>query len=288
MIRKTIAVLGAATALFAAASVSSAGYLLIPESSNDTVGMYDPYDGTYLGDLIDGAGLFSTPINAVLGPDGNIYVSDQVADSVFRYDAQGNYIDTFVSGYNNIRGIDFRGDHLFVTSGDDYVAEFDSAGNFVGNFIEDGSDPFDIFFLDDGRSLLANIQGTDDDIRLYDADGMGFSSLFAISFPEQIQYMPSTGHYLNASFSDDFITEFDLDGNIYNQWFFNGGRGVYELGNGQLMVTAGDGIWSLNPDNSELTLLRGDVSGRFIEFVPAPGAFALLGLAGLATRRRRR
>ena len=288
MIRRTIAVLGAAAALLGVTSLSSAGYLLIPDSTSDTVGMYDPYDGGYLGDLIDNTGLFSTPINAVLGPDGNIYVSDQVKDSVFRFDAAGNYIDTFVSGYNNIRGMDFRGDHLFVTSGDDYVAEFDATGSFVSNFIQDGSDPFDIFFLDDGRSLLANIQGTDDDIRLYDADGMGFSSLFAISFPEQIQSMPSTGHYLNASFSDNVIVEFDLAGNIHNQWAFSGGRGVYELGNGNLICTNGSGIWSLDTGSGALTAIREGVSGRFIEFVPAPGALSLLGLAGLATRRRRR
>ena len=288
MITKTAPMLGAVAVLFGAASMASAQYLLIPESSNDTVGMYDPYDGTYLGDLIDGAGLFSTPINALLGPDGYIYVSDQVADSVFRFDTDGNYVDTFVSGYNNIRGADFYGDHLFVTSGDDYVAEFDAGGNFVGNFIQDGSDPFDIFFLADGRSLLANIQGTDDDIRLYAADGMSHSSLFSVSFPEQIQYMASTGNYLNISFSDSVVSEFDLDGVIHNQWEFPGGRGVYELGNGNLLLTSGSGVFSLNTDNGDLTEIRGGISARFIELIPAPGVLSLLALAGLAARRRRR
>jgi hypothetical protein len=287
MFRK-IGGVAAAVMLFAAAEVASAGYLAIPESTNDTVGMYDPFDGAYLGDIIDGAGLFSTPINAVLGPDSMIYVSDQLGDAVFRFDMDGNYVDTVVSGLNNLRGIDFRGGNLFVTSGDDFVAEYDLDGNFQGNFIDDGSDPFDIYFLDDGRSLLANIQGTDDDIRLYGEDGQSFDSLFSISFPEQIQSMPSTGHYLNASFSDDFITEFGLDGTIYNQWFFNGGRGVFELGNGNLLVTAGDGVWSLDPDTSDLTLIRGDVSARFVEYIPAPGALTVLGFAGIAIRRRRR
>jgi hypothetical protein len=288
MITKTAPMLGAVAVLFGAASVASAQYLLIPESSDDTVGMYDPYDGTYLGDLINGAGLFSTPINALLGPDGYIYVSDQVADSVFRFDTDGNYVDTFVSGYNNIRGADFYGGHLFVTSGDDYVAEFDADGNFVGNFIQDGSDPFDIFFLADGRSLLANIQGTEDDIRLYAADGMSHSSLFSIAFPEQIQSMPSTGNYLNISFSDNVVSEFDLDGVVYNQWDFPGGRGVYELGNGNLLLTSGSGVFSLNPDNGDLTEIRGGISARFIELIPAPGVLSLLALAGLAARRRRR
>ena len=39
---------------------------MIPDSTTDTVGMYDPFDGTYLGDVIPDLGYFSTPINAVL------------------------------------------------------------------------------------------------------------------------------------------------------------------------------------------------------------------------------
>ena len=123
---------------------------------------------------------------------------------------------------------------------------------------------------------------------LYDYDGSGFSSLFSINFPEQIQYMPSTGHYLNASFSDNVIVEFDLAGNIYNQWSFSGGRGVYELGNGDLICTNGSGVWSLDTGSGVATPIREGISGRFIEFVPAPGAISLLGLAGLVSRRRRR
>ena len=287
MFRSLLGGLAAAFAVLGASVTASANYLLIPESTNDTIGMYDPFDGSYLGDFSAGGGMLSTPINAVLGPGGLVYVSDQLGDAVFRYDLTGNYVDTFVSGYNNLRGIDFRGGNLFITSGDDYVAEFDGAGNFLGNFIQDGSDPFDIFFLPDGRSLMANIQGTTDDIRLYEADGMSYTSLFSVSFPEQIQYMASTGHYLNISFSANVVTEFDLDGTVHNQWAFSGGRGVYELGNGNLLVTSGTGVWSLDPTSGLTTQIRGGISARFIEYVPAPGVLSLLGLAGLARRRRR-
>jgi len=219
-------------------------FLLIPDSTADVVGMYDSYDGTYLGDLIIGSGLFSTPMNAILGPDGNIYVSDQVADSVFVFDTAGNYLYTYADasdGLNNIRGIDFFGGHLFVTSGDDYVAEFDGPHSRLPDFINDGSDPFDILFLNDGSSLVADIQGLTDNVRLYNPDGTLNYELFSVSFPEQIQVdsvLP--GAYLNAAFSDGIITDFELDGTIIQTTPLSSGRGIYRLGNGNLLATDGN------------------------------------------------
>ena len=249
--------------------------LLIPDSTADVVNMYDPFDGTLLGVLIDLSALPSgpsTPINAVLGPDGYIYVSDQVDDSVSRWNPDGTYVDTYADGsdgLNNIRGIDFYNGHLFVTSGDDYVAEFDAPHSRLPDFINDGSDPFDILFLPDGRALLADIQGSTDNVRLYNADGTLNMELFSVSFPEQVQIdtvLP--GAYLNNSFSADLITDFDLDGTIDSQLFFNGGRGIYRLGNGNLLATAGDGVWELDPVTGDPLEQESGGSARFIELLP--------------------
>ncbi|MBU0638464.1 MAG: PEP-CTERM sorting domain-containing protein [Planctomycetes bacterium] len=281
----------ASAAVLLSAAAPAQDFLLIPDSTADTVGMYDPYDGTYLGDLINGAGLFSTPINAVPGPGGNIYVSDQVADSVFVFDKSGNYLSTYADntdGLNNIRGIDFRNGHLFVTSGDDYVAEFDGPHSRLPDFIADGSDPFDILFLDDGRALLADIAGTTDNIRLYQSDGTLDSVLFQVSFPEQVQFdslLP--GGFLNASFSDDVLTDFALDGTISETTYFNSGRGVFRLGNGHLLATAGDGVWEVEPKTGNLIEMKKDGSMRFIEYVPEPASALLLVLGGLCAYRRR-
>ena len=246
------------------------GVLLIPESLSDTVSMYDPYDGTYLGDLILNDGAFSTPINAVPGPDGNLYLSDQVKDSVFVFDTLGNPLYTYADGtdgLNNIRGIDFYNGHLFVTSGDDYVAEFDGPHSRLPDFIADGTDPFDILFLKDGTSLLCDIQGTTDNVRHYDAAGVLIGELFKTNFPEQVQVdSAAPGAYMSIAFSGDEIVDFDLDTTIYETTFFNGGRGIWRLGNGNLLATAGDGVWEIEPGTGTLVDQKKTGSARFVEY----------------------
>ncbi|MGB7055525.1 MAG: hypothetical protein WBE28_09425, partial [bacterium] len=261
--------------------------LLIPESTADVVGMYDPFDGTYLGDLIidDTSSVpqynFQTPINAVSGPDYNIYVSDQVSDAVYVFDTTGAFLYIYADatdGLNNIRGIDFRDGHLFVTSGDDYVREFSGPHVVVRDFIADGSDPFDILFLEDGRSLLCDIQGTTDNVRLYDTSGTLVNQIFSVSFPEQVQFdavLP--GEFLNASFSDNVVTDFELNGTIVSTLPFSGGpRGIYRLGNGNLLATNGTGVHELDSATGAIIQTENTGSGRFIELYTAPTAQSTL------------
>ena len=74
--------------------------LLIPDSSEDAIGIYDAEDGTFLGNFLEpntesDAWVFSTPINAVQGPNGNIFVSDQVEDAVLEFDTGGAFVGIF-------------------------------------------------------------------------------------------------------------------------------------------------------------------------------------------------
>lgn len=251
-----------------------ASVLLIPDSNADVVAMFNPQDGTYLGDFIidDSTGVnydLRTPINAIQGPLGFIFLSDQVSDAVYVFDSTGSFLyiaaDTS-DGLNNIRGIDFRNDTLFVTSGDDYIAMFNEPHSFAGYFIQDGSEPFDILFLSDERSLVCDIQGSADNIRLYNANGTLNQELFSINFPEQVQFDISLpGEFLNAAFSENQITEFEIDGTILNTFTFNSCRGIYRLGNGNLLVTDGNGVWEL--DSATGSTLHQEYAGscRFIE-----------------------
>ena len=250
-------------------------YLMIPDSTADTVGKYDAYDGTYLGDIINGVGLFSTPKNAIFGPDGNIYVSDQVEDSVFVFNTSGTYLSTYADasdGLNNIRGIDFRGTHLFVTSGDAYVAEFSGPHTRLPNFIQDGSDSFDILFLPDGRALVADIAGSTDNIRLYSSAGVLQQVLFQINFPEQIQTDSlAPGAYLNAAFSANVISDFELTGTIVQSTPHTSNSGVFRLGNGNLLATSSAGVQEIQPGTGSIIQTEKTGVGQFIELSEPPG-----------------
>lgn len=249
--------------------------LLIPDSTTDAVGMYDPNDGTYLGDFIvdDPSGTqydFQTPINAIEGPGGLIFVSDQLSDAVYAFDNEGNFLYTAAAtGLNNVRGIDFRNDTLFVTSGDDYIAMFSGPDQFAGNFIQDGSDPFDILFTDEvtsGSAIVTDIQGSTDNVRHYDADGTLIGELFSDNFPEQVQAdAGNPGYYFAVSFSGNIITRFQIDGTIASTIPFSGGRGVYRLGNGNLLATSGTGVHEINPSTGSIIETEFSGSGRFIE-----------------------
>jgi len=255
--------------------------LLIPDSGADVVAMFDPYDGTYWGDIIvdDSTGTnydFSTPINAV-EYDEHIFVSDQVSDAVYCFDETGTFValiadDTYL---NNVRGIDFRDDTLYVTSGDDYVAMFSGPMQFEGYFIQDGTDPFDIMFVDEvesGSALYCDIQGTSDNVRHYYADGTLYQELFQVAFPEQVQVdILNPGYYLMASFSDDVINQFTIDGTITDSWAFDGGRGVFRLGNGNLLATNGSGVHELDASTGAIIETEYSGSGRFIELADLAG-----------------
>jgi len=176
-------------------SLPSRDVLLIPCSSTGQrgVNVFDPFDGAYVGSFVQDEVLFYTPINAILGPDDNIYVADQVNDAVLVFDRQGTFLYNYADdtdGLDNVRGIDFRDGHLFISispSTGKAIAEFDGPHNRLADFINDGSDPFDIYFLDDGRALLADIYGSTDNVRLYNADGSLSGQIFSVDFPEQIQ-----------------------------------------------------------------------------------------------------
>jgi hypothetical protein len=254
-------------------SIPEDGALLIPDSDADVVGMYDPNDGTFLGNLISGFGLFSRPLNAIKGPDGNIYVSDQVADAIFVFDANGQYLSTYADesdGLDNIRGIDFRNDTLFVTTIHPYVAAFAGPHNRISDFIT-GSGAFDILFLEDGRSLLSS-HGSTSSIQLYDVDGSYISQLFSVSFPEQVSIdYQAPGDFLSAAFATgDRIDDFDINGTIFQSWTWQYGRGVFRLGNGNLLTNSSHsshrGVYEIDPSTGGIVEQENSGSEfRFIE-----------------------
>lgn len=282
----------AAAAFVACAAAQTV--LLIPDSVTDTVGMYSPADGTYLGDLIvdadpGPAGNLETPINAIVGSDGRVYVSDQIKDAVVRYDQTGAFIDVFcgpAAGLDNVRGIAFDGDELLVSYASVTkpvvrgVARFSAAGVRLPDFIADGIDPFDVFLL--GGDVLASDIDTNTVFR-YDTAGNQIAPLFSVDFPEQIAFRPSNGHFLNIAHNGNRITEFDLAGSLFATIAITSlGRGIAELDNGSFLMTNTNGIREIDPaSGTTVRLIRSGSGFRFIERVllgnlpcPVPGCDA--------------
>lgn len=246
------------------AGPSGIDVLLITDPSSDSVGVYDPMDGTYLGDFVPpptGAEPYElgTPNNAIQGPDGRIYVSDQIRDVVLRFEADGTFesiwADTITyPGLDNVRGMQFRGEQLFVsvspgssTEQPKAVALFDIDGNYLGNFVETTTgafNPFDVLFTAAGTMLMANIQDPDD-IRLYDVDGSSFEELIDINFPQQIQPL-ADGTYVVAAWTE--VTQFTIDGTVVRSLTdLSSCSGVFPLDDGQWLITSNDGVQSINP-----------------------------------------
>lgn len=263
-------------------------FLLIPESTYDRVMAFDPITG----DLIDADFIpadpdnLSTPIHAILSASNDsILVSDQLDDVVQEYDLDGNYIGVFApaGGANtaildNIRGISLRPNgNLLVTVGggtnDDAVAEFDTAGNYLGNFVANGSGGLDSPF--DVTSILAWMVGgiTSDAIHMYDPAGAYLSDFAPIdTFPEQLAGA-GNGNVLVANFlgAQEGIVEFTQAGavvGIYDPASLGGYRGVFELpSSGNLLVTNGSGVHEIDRSGNLVETKVYGVSARFIELI---------------------
>ncbi|UCD74424.1 MAG: VCBS repeat-containing protein [Phycisphaerales bacterium] len=245
----------------------------------------DPQDAIDLGQWANqGPANSDTTIDCVYDLDDFLYFSDGAATTVYWYHRGGGYMGSYADesdGLQNVRGI-HRYCGLFGIACGAYqadgpaggrgaggrVALFDGPHSFVGNLIEDDSDPYDFHVLPGGRVLLSDTTAGAGNVRLYESDHQTFNVLFYTEQPRQLAPMSSTGHYLVVSQGDGLVIEFDLEGNIHNTWPFPNGSGVFELGNGRLLLTNDEGTWSMNPaDPGDLVQLAVG-PGRFINATP--------------------
>ncbi|NEQ98528.1 MAG: hypothetical protein F6K30_17710, partial [Cyanothece sp. SIO2G6] len=258
-------------------------FLMIPDSVSDRILLFDSFDGSLVNDnFIDGSetglGIFETPINAIQ-VNQEIWVSDQVADAIFRFDLSGNYLDIVsdadgdgdTDGLDNIRGIEFIDNLIYVANAGDgndapgdgeVVVVFDTAGNNLGSF--DTGDPYDIRAYN-GELLITDINSNNDggeDIDRYTIDGINstFIDTFhesdgetGVDFPQQITLRESTGTVLVGGFSTPGgVYEYDINGNQVgffgaDEGFANRLRAAYELGNGNILWSGGDGMIVTDP-----------------------------------------
>ena len=295
--------LSCAAAVVIASGAASAQFLMVPDSTGDRIMLFSEADGSLVNAnfINDGAGVgydWQTPKD-VIQVNNEIWVSDQLSDSITRFTTSGAFIANITGGLDNIRGMAFAQGKVYVSNSGSgngapgqAVIIYDTAGNFSASAAV--PDPFDVHEYR-GELLISNIAG--DNIERYDYglnflgtffDGNGTSNL---DFPQQLATR-SNGNLLAAGFSPpDGIYEYTPGGAQVGGALVpgTGPRGVHELLNGNIMFTTGAGVFVLNPGSGQVTQIISGVSGQYINrLIPTPSAIALAGLAGLAGLRRRR
>jgi hypothetical protein len=296
-------------------SVASAE-LMIPDSgTGDRIMLFNDFNGALIdANWITDAGgtfVFSTPREAK--QIGNqIWVTDQVADAVHRFDLNRSFLGSLTAHPNggvldNLRGIGFDGTTAYVLNGPlgttqdarRGVVKYDTAGNTTG-FINIIQSPFDVEpFQGD---LLISDSDTND-IRRFTTGGT-FISNFAndVTFPQQVA-VQTDGTVLSvssiAAAGVEGIYQFNPDGTL--KTFINTEpieemvpQGVHLLGDGNFLLATSAGVYKvvdLGGGNGSFTPIITGVGAQYINpvAIPEPGGFALLG-AGVAliARRRRR
>ena len=289
------------------------------------VGSYG-FDGTP-GPSLTGGPTLSGPVQAVSGPDGNIYVTSIGSGEILRYNGQTyTYIDTFVSGIAHDSSGGFAVGPLglaFGPNGDLYISNDETnlveryngtTGALVGSFGSGVlSSPTGLVF--DTRGNLYVSSFNDNTIQQFSATGAFIRTLtsvglvdigFGLGGPEQIIIGPN-GQLFVANFNSSDVEEYDLiTGNPVNGGIFvGGGSGGLAGATGLLLASDGgmyvasnftDQILRYNGTTGAFTNVALDAnSGRLIEpgfltEIPEPSnaVSIVFGLAGLAVLCRKR
>lgn len=275
-------------------------FLVVPDSSNDILVTFNPFDGSLINsNFATIAG--GTPKHA-LQVGNEIWVSNQLNDNIDRFSLGGSFISSIGGALDNIKGMAVVGNEVWVTNAGsnngangNSIVRVDINTATVSGFSPTNGSLFDLVNYQD-RLLGSNIG--EEDLEFYDNAG-ALSGVFhasdgvsGIDFPQQL-FVRENGGILAAGFSPTSgVYAYDSDGNDLGivAGLDGGARGVYELGNGNIMWTNGGGVWVTDPNSGQTFNVYDGGSAQYIDFVaiPAPGTLGLFALAGFASRRRRR
>lgn len=285
----------AAAVMLAIVPAASAQYLMMPDSTNNRVVLFDPFNGSVVNPNYFALAA-GTPIHA-MQVGNEIWVSEQIGDRISRWDLNGNSLGAITGGMDNLRGMEIIGSTVYLcndgTAGGApgaAILRYDFAGNSLGSFAATSSSPFAI--LEYQGNMLVASDVANDDIHQYTTAGASvgtFHNSTSLNFAEQMNY-DSAGNILVAGFSSNNVVTLNFNtGAVMSSFSAPGARGVYQLGNGNVLWSSGSGVFVHNVSTGVNSQVYTG-GGRFFDFVliPGPGALGLFGLACLVGSRRRR
>jgi hypothetical protein len=213
----------------------------------------------------------------------------------------GNPLGAISGGLDNIRGMGLINNRVYVTNfgtangaPGPAVVIYDTSGNPLGSFSTATTAPGPFGILEYRGGMLVSSSSANDDIHSYDLNGTSrgtFHNSTTLNFAEQMDYA-ANGNVLVAGFSSNNIVRLnENDGSVVISTFAaSGARGVYQLGNGNIMWTnsAGAHVYDVNTQTSTLVYAGG---GRYLQYAEIPEPTTIAALAGglaLLLRRRRK
>lgn len=249
--------------------------------------LLDPFDGSVLDpSFIDLTPLGQGQPKAMVQIGEEIWISDQTADRIDRFDLTGSFISTIDSGLDNIKGLNKIGSEVWVTNAGtnngapgDAIVRYDLQGNALGSFATVGSS-FDVIDTGNGEAYISYI-GNDTRIERRDYQGNILGDLVpngVVTFIQQMVLAPDANTVFAAVFSNNGaniagLYEFSrTDGTIVDFWQEGSLRGVMPLGNGQMLLSAGTnyGVKILDPVSGNTTQLWPESSQYFARLNLSP------------------
>jgi sugar lactone lactonase YvrE len=268
-----------AIAMAFAGSVVAQGLVLMPDSTNNRLVAFSPQTGALLtSNMFALAG--GTPIHA-MQVGNEIWVSEQIGDRISRWSLGGNFLGEIggaAGGLDNVRGMALIGNTVYVTNGGTAngaqigVAMYSTSGSLVGSFSTAATAPSPFGILAHQGGILVSSSTANDDIHRFTLTGTSlgtFHNSASLNFVEQMTFAPN-GSILAASFTSNNIAYLDPNtGALQSMFTASGARGVYQLGNGNVLWTSGAGtfVYDVTAGTSTQVYAGG---GRYLQFAPVP------------------
>ncbi|MEX1192887.1 MAG: T9SS type A sorting domain-containing protein [Brumimicrobium sp.] len=225
----------------------------------------------------------STP-KAIIQVDNEIWISDQIADRIDRFDLGGQHLGEIGGqvangGLDNIKGMAVIGNNeVWVTNAGtqngapgDAIVRIDFNGNILGNISTGSDSSFDIIDNGAGEAYISYI-GTNTRIERMDYTGTVLGNIVApsvVNFIQQID-ITSTGSVLAGVFSNSTngnssgVYRFsETNGNIIDYWSNSGVRGTMELDDGNILWSNSSGISILDENTGNSTSISSGSSQYF-------------------------
>ena len=307
-IRNTLLV-GVGALALAVTSHAQPRFVLGVDSGANTISLFDPMNGVLvnptfidLNTALPGADPF-TPKHA-MQVGSEIWITDQVRNRIDRFDFSGSYLSTINQAnpgqpLSNVRGMGVVDGRVWMTQSGtaggapgNAVVIYNFDGSYHGQFQTSQTSPFHALSY---RNDVLTSHSSAGDIWRYDTSGnpLGAFHVGPIDFVQQLAELSNGNVMAVGTFggANAGLYEYDSTG---AQVGFIGGlngtlRGVFELGNGNILYASSTGVYVYDVSNGTSSLsLAGNMQYLDLLVIPTPGAAATLALAGLLGVRRRR